>query len=152
MFLVLGSSELDAVLQLRPYQCRAERKDHFPRSTQSPSLGYCWPPLQQGCMAGLWSACRPPRPQGLPWKICLLAGWPPAHTGAWGYASPSAGLCISPCWTLVTFLPAQFSSISQYLWMASEPSGISAIPPAFGLKNTMYWIWFIQWFPSIQSL
>lgn len=62
------------------------------------------------------------------------------------YSFPRSGLCIS-----MTVLPAQLSR-PEYLWMAAQLPGASDIPTGFGLKNTVYWIWFIQWLSSIQAL
>lgn len=101
-------------------------------------------PLVHQCLAGSWSAWCPPGPSGPSVQICL----------------PASFLCV-----LIPrlFLPKYCTQHScdspacsvlkpKYLWMAAQPPGPSDIPTGFDLKNTVCWIWFIQWLSSIESL
>lgn len=53
VFLVLGSQDLDTALSC----VSPERKDCLPL----PAGGRCWSSFPEGCIAGSWSTCYPPR-------------------------------------------------------------------------------------------
>jgi len=60
---------LDAVLQVRPYQCRVEGQDHLPQPTGHISFdcspGYGWLSGLRGHITGSCPASHPPAPPGL---------------------------------------------------------------------------------------
>lgn len=55
----------------------------------------------------------------------------PSMSWCWCWSSPAAGLCSSLCWKYMMFLLDYFLSPLRYLWMAAQPSGLSATPPSF---------------------
>ena len=115
-------------------QCWVEVKDHLPQPGDNPS------PASQDAAGLLW--CRG--------ALVAIGGQFTVHQNPqvlsaqllWSWSAPSvywyAGLfflrCRSshfPLLNFMRFLPAHFSSLPRSLWMAAQPSGVSATPSSF---------------------
>lgn len=71
--------------------------------------------------------------------INLQSCQPPAHLGTWGCSSSAAGLVISLCLNIMTFLLAHFSSLLRSLWMAAQISDSSTTPISCKLAVGALW-------------
>lgn len=56
----------------------------------------------------------------------LLVYQPLACTVVWGYSIPCTGLDTCICWTSQASLPAQFSSLYRFLWVAASSRVLAA--------------------------
>jgi len=68
-----------------------------------------------------------------------ISSWlAPAYTGAQGYPSPRARLCLSFL-NFRTSLLAPSSRLVRSLLTAAQPAGVSTIPPSFVLSTKLLW-------------
>ena len=132
--LILGSPELGTAHQVWPYQCWIEGSDHIPWSVGNIPADAAQNSISFLChnsalLADVQAWC-PPGPQVFFAK--LLSNWA-APTTYWflGLFLPRCRTLHLPLLNCMTFQWAHFSSLSGSLWMAAQPSVISAIPPSF---------------------
>jgi len=119
IFLVLGSPDLDTVLQVEPYQCWARRMDHLPRPAGNALSNAAQEAVTFATrtlcllMANLVSI-RTLRSSG---KL-LTASLSSACTVAWGYSSPDFSFPFTELWDAFS---EQFFSLSRSVWMVCQP-------------------------------
>lgn len=103
VFLVLRSPELNTVLQVWPYICWVERKDHLSHPAASAFPYVSWDAITFFCKdIHCWLLFNSMFTKTLSlflesW-VDFLARWPPAQTGAWGCYSPRVELCALHFW------------------------------------------------------
>jgi len=143
MSLVLGSPEMDTVLQLWPHQCLVEGKDHLPQSAGNTLSNAAQDTvklfLPPGHIAASCSMCYPSGIPGPLLKSCLPSSQPPEYTGAasttpqhvlWRLFLTGCRTSYFPVLNSMRFLSAVCSRLLRSLWMAEKPFGMSAPPPA----------------------